>query len=192
VVTIRSIWECGSDEYQHLTEDGAMKLEIQKDVAAARTHALRNPFGVMDVPDPNAHDVMSFAAETNLTGSADDVNAHAWGAAGAAKNRTSIAGEWSSRWNGGVDSTIPEDSKDKWKLGRGELRIVGDRVYILFDWNDGARKGLIDARWENGNRLVGKYINLGNPEIMRPWVGLIVNNDRIDGKFSAGRLDFRR
>ena len=70
--------------------------------------------------------------------------------------------------------------------------MIGERAYILFDWNNGARKGLIEARREPGNRLVGKYINLGNTEITCPWVGLIVNNDRIDGQFIHGRLDFRR
>jgi hypothetical protein len=51
---------------------------------------------------------------------------------------------------------------------------------------------LIDARRESGNRLVGKYINLTNPAIMRPWIGLVVDTTRIDGCFPNGRLDFRR
>jgi hypothetical protein len=54
------------------------------------------------------------------------------------------------------------------------------------------RRGLIDARREGANGLVGKYINLNNPEIMRPWIGLIVDNRRIDGRWPLGRLDFRR
>ena len=44
------------------------------------------------------------------------------------------------------------------------------------------RRGLIDARREGANRLAGKYINLNNPEIVRPWTGLIVDNRRIDGR----------
>jgi hypothetical protein len=71
-------------------------------------------------------------------------------------------------------------------------RIANDRVYLKFDWNDGVRKGLIEARREGARRLVGKYINLSAPEITRPWIGLIVSNDRIDGRFPEGRLDFRR
>ena len=66
-----------------------------------------------------------------------------------------------------------------------------DRVYFYFEWDEGARKGLIDAQRE-GTRLVGKYINLTSPAITRPWVGLIVDNRRIDGRFPEGRLDFRR
>jgi hypothetical protein len=41
-------------------------------------------------------------------------------------------------------------------------------------------------------RLVGKYINLSNPAITRPWIGLIVSERRIDGRWPQGRLDFRR
>ena len=70
-------------------------------------------------------------------------------------------------------------------------KVVGDRLYLLFDWDNGARRGLIDAHRE-GTRLVGKYINLTDPKITRPWIGLIVSNQRIDGRWSGGRLDFRR
>jgi hypothetical protein len=42
-----------------------------------------------------------------------------------------------------------------------------------------------------GTRLVGKYINLTEPKVMRPWVGLIASNQRIDGRWTGGRLDFR-
>ena len=35
----------------------------------------RNPFGVMDVPDPHDDDVTKFAVTADLKGSGDDVNA---------------------------------------------------------------------------------------------------------------------
>ena len=38
----------------------------------------RNPFGVQDVPDPDAGDVTAFARSVRLTGSADDANAEPW------------------------------------------------------------------------------------------------------------------
>lgn len=151
----------------------------------------QNPFGVIDVPDPNDAEVAQFAAGTTLQGSADDANAASWSAAGNAGQPDSIEGNWSSRWNGAADPTISGDSPDKWKQGRGEVGIVDDRVYLYFEWDAGARKGLIDARRE-GARLVGKYINLTSPAITRPWVGLILDNTRIDGRFPEGRLDFRR
>jgi hypothetical protein len=155
--------------------------------------AKRNPFGVMDVPDPNDADVARFAGSATLDGSSNDANAAAWGGTvGAANQPNSIDGDWSSRWNGGADPTIAGDSADKWKQGQGEARMAGDRIYLYFDWDSGARKGLIDARRDGPHRLVGKYINLTSPTITRPWIGLIVDDSRIDGRFPEGRLDFRR
>jgi hypothetical protein len=150
----------------------------------------RNPFSVMDVPDPNDMVVEAFAAIASLSGSADDANAAVWSVFGGPSD--AIEGRWSSRWNGGADPTIPGDANEKWKQGDAEVKALGDRVYLLFDWDNGARKGLIDARREGANRLVGKYINLTSPAITRPWIGLIVNDARIDGRWTDGRLDFRR
>lgn len=153
---------------------------------------MRNPFGVMDVPDPNDEEVTQFASAATLAASADDANAKAWSSADNSGQQDTMEGNWSSRWNGGADPTIPGDAADKWKQGRAEVRIAGERVYLYFDWDTGARRGMIDARREGPRRLVGKYINLGNPEITRPWIGLIVNDQRIDGRWTEGRLDFRR
>jgi hypothetical protein len=150
----------------------------------------RNPFGVMDVPNPNDFEVARFAATAATLGRFADANAEPWGAAN--KSDGSIEGSWSSRWNGGADPTIPDDAPYKWKRGSAEARIIGARVYLLFDWDRGARRGLIDAMRESPQRLVGKYINLSNPAITRPWVGRIVSDQRIDGCWPQGRLDFRR
>ena len=168
-----------------------MNSEIAtRNVVSDNDPATRNPFGVMDVPNPNDDDVMQFARNTAPEEVATDENAKANG--GDVGRRGTLEGEWSSRWNGAADPTIPGDTPDKWKPGQGEARIVGDRVYLLFDWDSGKRRGLIDARREGPHRLVGKYINLNNPEISVPWVGLVVSDQRIDGYFSLGRVDFRR
>jgi hypothetical protein len=170
-----------------------MKSEIAtRNVVSDNDPAIRNPFGVMDVPNPNDDDVMQFARNTAPEESATDENAKPWSAGDASDRRGTLEGEWSSRWNGAADPTIPGDTPDQWKQGQGEARIVGDRVYLLFDWDSGKRRGLIDAQREGPHRLVGKYINLGNPEITVPWVGLVVSDQRIDGYFSLGRIDFRR
>lgn len=79
-----------------------------------------------------------------------------------------------------------------WQQGRGRLRVDDKRVYILFDWDDATKQGLIEARWDGQNRLIGRYLNLSAPKINRPWVGLIVDATRIDGEHSGGRIDFRR
>ena len=154
-------------------------------------HRTRNPFGVMDVPNPNDQEVLAFAAGAPLGGTSDDENAAPWNEPGSRDQYGTIEGQWSSRWNGGADPTIPGDAPTRWKQGQAEVKAAGDRLYLLFDWNNGARRGLIDAR-RDGASLIGKYINLTDPKIVRPWVGLIVSNQRIDGQWTGGRLDFRR
>ena len=162
-----------------------------RDSTVDQADGARNPFGVMDVPNPNDQQVLEFAGVTKLAGTSDDENAGAW-AAKSGRDYDTLEGHWSSRWNGGADPTIPGDADDKWKQGGAEVRAAGDRVYVLFNWSNGARKGLIDARREGTTRLIGKYINLTDPKILRPWVGLVVSNQRIDGRWTGGRLDFRR
>jgi hypothetical protein len=159
-----------------------------------------NPFGVMDVPTPDDATVNEFAASMSLagvshtqvsfSGTDDDDNAAPWAAVSG--THEALEGDWRGRWNGGADPTIPGDTPDKWKEGLAQARLANGRVYLLFEWHGGARRGLIDARREGPARLVGKYINLTNPAITRPWTGLIVSNRRIDGRWTSGRLDFRR
>jgi hypothetical protein len=146
----------------------------------------------MDVPNPDDPEVLELAAGARLAGASDDENGKAWTTSGDRDQCGSIEGNWSSRWNGGADPTIPGDAASKWKQGRAEVKAAGERVYLLFDWDNGARRGLIDARREGTTRLVGKYINLTDPKVMRPWIGLIVSSQRIDGRWTGGRLDFRR
>jgi hypothetical protein len=172
-----------------------MKSEGEEFPSGAFEHrrGVRNPFGVMDVPTPDDQEEMAaYAAAAMVDGSARDDNAAAWSAKGVPDRHCGIEGIWSSRWNGGADGTIPGDTSDKWKLGRAEVRIVEPLVYVLFDWNHGLRRGLIEAKREDGERLVGKYVNLTDPAIARPWGGVIVNHRRIDGRWTRGRLDFRR
>ncbi|OAF08281.1 hypothetical protein AYJ54_16020 [Bradyrhizobium centrolobii] len=151
---------------------------------------IRNPFGTMDVPAPDDQEVTDYAATATLVGDAADGNAAQWASIPA--HSDPLEGTWASRWNGGADPTIAGDTPDKWKHGRAELRVMGERIYLRFDWDGGRRHGLIDARRDGGDRLLGKYINLTNPAITRPWVGLVVDASRIDGCFPNGRLDFRR
>jgi hypothetical protein len=142
----------------------------------------RNPFGVPDVPDPDGEDVTAFASGVRLSGSDHDENAGDWHVPSAAAP-ASIEGDWSSRWKAeGIG----------WQIGHGKLSSNAERVYILFDWNDATEQGLIEARRDGRDRLVGRYLNLSAPEITRPWVGLIVDATRIDGQHSEGRIDFRR
>lgn len=159
--------------------------------ANATVGTIRNPFGVIDVPDPDGEDVQAFAAATTLDGGANDDNATAWPDPAERHTGATLEGHWGSRWNGGADPTIPGDTPAAWKKGPADARLHRERLYILFEWDGGARRGLIEARGE-GSRLTGKYVNLTDPSISRPWVGLIVSGERIDGRWTNGRLDFRR
>jgi len=144
----------------------------------------RNPFGVQDVPDPAGEDVAVFARQFGLTGSAEDDNADLW--PGPAREvPVSIEGNWSSRWKGDGFA---------WQQGGGRLNGNGEWIYILFDWDGATKQGLIEARHDGRDRLIGRYLNLSAPDITRPWVGLIVDASRIDGEHSGsgGRIDFRR
>src|SRR4051812_46225817 len=106
----------------------------------------RNPFGTMDVSDPDGADVAEFAAIAVLHGLEDDANAAGWSGVTQSAGSRPIEGRWSSRWNGGADPTIAGDTPEAWKQGRAELRLQDGRAYLLFDWDEGRRKGLIDAR----------------------------------------------
>ena len=44
-------------------------------VMTSENGAIRNPFKVMDVPDPGDADVQAFAAVSSLSGGAEDANA---------------------------------------------------------------------------------------------------------------------
>jgi hypothetical protein len=151
-------------------------------LAEDKKPATRNPFGVVDVLAPDGKDVHLLAATVKLPGDAKDANAAAWG-----KKLTdqpkSIDGEWSGRWNGG-------SVEDKWSSGTAKIKTVGDRVYILYQ--EGDYKYLIDARKDGKNRLVGKYLNLQEHQDTYPWVGVVIDNERIDGMWTDGRWDFRR
>jgi hypothetical protein len=171
-----------------MASDG--RREQNSDSSCGR--AARNSFGVMDVPNPHDQEVLEFASKSALEGSENDANAEPWNTTRSGAEQASLDGAWSSRWNGGVVKTIPGDTKEKWKQGTAKIEAIEERVYILFDWDNGAGKGLVEAQRERGNHLVGRYINLGDPTITRPWIGLIISPQRIDGKFPEGRLDFRR
>jgi hypothetical protein len=149
---------------------------------AADPEKPRNPFDVKDVPDPDGEDVKAFAAKTELPADDKDDNARQWAEKATEGKPGSLAGEWSSRWNGG-------SAKD-WVSGTATVKPVGDRVYILYKDDTGTY--LIDARRDGKKRLVGRYVNVNEPSDSSPWIGVIVGDERIDGIWSEGRWDMRR
>jgi hypothetical protein len=142
----------------------------------------RNPFGVQDVSNPNGEDVQAFAQNAKLPTDKNDANAAQWAENATAGKSGLLDGEWSSRWGGG-------NAGDNWKSGTATVRTVGDRVYILY--KDRTDTYLIDTV-RNGNRLVGRYMNIGQNSDTTPWFGIIVDDERIDGIWTQGRWDLRR
>ena len=137
---------------------------------------MRNPFSVPDVPDPAGPDVLAFAEQVPSTDT-DDENAMAWVAI--ATDAVGLSGAWSSRWRTG---------SEEWQQGVATIHLEGDRVFILY--KDAGTYLLEGVR--RGDRLIGRYVNLNNPTDTSPWVGILVNDHRIDGFWALGRWDFRR
>ncbi len=129
--------------------------------------------------------INSFAKSFNLRGGPDDNNAQEWHEAvsGILSVKDKIEGEWYSRWN-------REDFKNEWVSGVAHIVRIGNRVYILH--KDVGNIYLIEAQLQDEKMLIGKYTNLGNRLDSAPWIGLIVDGNRIDGKWPQGRWDLRR
>lgn len=144
---------------------------------------VRNPFKAKDVRDPDGKDVQAFAAEVKLPGDDKDPNAEQWADNATAGKKESLDGEWSSRWNGG-------SAEKEWITGTATVKQVGSRVFILH--KDQFSTYLIDAKLQAESRLVGRYQNQKINGDSRPWVGKIVNDERIDGEWTEGRWDLRR
>ncbi len=144
--------------------------------------AVRNPFGVDDVEDPTGDDIKQFAAKVKLPGGAKDKNAEQWVQKETEGKAGSLDGEWSGRWDGGA--------------GTAKIKVVKDRVYVLYTDTEGQFKDktwLVEAVKEGKDRLVGRWVQVGNTGDTGPYVGLIVDDERIDGTWGGdARWDFRR
>ncbi len=142
----------------------------------------RNPFGVADVTDPYGDDVKQFAGKVKLAGDAKDKNAEQWVKKETEGKAGSLDGEWAGRWESGT--------------GTAKVKVVKDRFYVLYTDDEGRLKGktwLLEAVKEGKDRLVGRWVQVGNPKDTGPFVGLIVDDERIDGTWgSDARWDFRR
>jgi hypothetical protein len=93
-----------------------------------------------------------------------------------------LAGDWEYRWKG--------EGNHPWVSGFAEIKLVGDRVFILC--REGTGKYLVEGRRGPGDRIVGRYRNLFVPTDTGPFVARCISPERIDGCWSSGRWDFRR
>ncbi len=143
---------------------------------------VRNPFGVRDVPDPTGEDIKQFAAQTKLPGGPKDKNAAQWVQKETAGKADSLEGDWSGRWDSGS--------------GTATIKVVKDRIYVLYTDTRGDLKGktwLLEAVRVGKHQLMGRWAQVGNPDDSGPYVGLIVDPERIDGTWGGdARWDFRR
>jgi hypothetical protein len=164
----------------------APKIEsVRPQDAAPPAGGVRNPFGVEDVLDPYGPDVRRLAATVTLTGGSRDRNAEQWAPGTVDQGAGGLGGAWFSRWATGT-------------FGVAMIRVVGDRFFALYTNASGPLSGktwILEAVLEGNNRLVGRWVQVGNPRDTGPFVGLIVDGERIDGVWNwqgNERWDFRR
>lgn len=158
----------------------------KKDGQLAVAKNSRNPFSVPDIPDFDIEKIRAFAKDISLPGGSQDPNAASWlkgmEASDEKISQESLAGDWHGRWNGGSAAA-------NWVQGKAEVREKDGRIYFLFRDNTGVY--LLEAQ-KDGNRLLGRHIEVRSGRDEGPWVGRLVNSRRIDGQWAHGRWDFRR
>lgn len=145
----------------------------------------RNPFGLPDVNKPFLARFKEFWQNTNIRGAEKDDNAPAW-ADITLPQAADITGRWSARW---------KNYNGDWITGEAIIKVKEDRTFIIY--RDPQARYLFELRTQKatqfpGHRLIGRYVNLADEDDNGPWVGMVVGNDRMDGKFTTGRWDFRR
>ncbi len=99
-----------------------------------------------------------------------------------------------------MTTTNPASDRGRRTLHIGELARRSGRTVHAIRWYEsiglvpGVRRDAANHRVYDQRHieLVGRYINLSDTTVTRPWVGLIVDAHRIDGRWTNGRLDFRR
>jgi hypothetical protein len=95
-----------------------------------------------------------------------------------------LDGEWFGRWQRGT-------------FGYAEIQVIGDRLYTIYSDVRGRLRGrtwLLEAAITDGRYLASRWVQVGRPSDTGPFVGLIVNDERIDGIWHprGDRWDFRR
>ena len=150
---------------------------------STRLTSVRNPFGKEDVFNPNGKEVKKFASTVNLNGDEKDANAKTWNTKIFQGSPNLLDGEWESRWNRNAEP-------NSWEPIPAQIKSVGDRIYILLQEAGG--EYLMELGRVKKDLLVGRYMGLADSDDSSPWVGRIVNQQRIDGIWSGGRWDLRR
>jgi hypothetical protein len=128
-----------------------------------------------------------FAEGPQLEGGATDSNSSNWAVeAGERSNASALDGVWASRWNGtGLDNT--------WKYGHATLVCRGEFLVAVHSEDTTPHNTyVILARELATKRFLGRYFNLREPRDSTPWMGFVIDDCRIDGRWAWGRWDLRR
>jgi len=135
------------------------------------------------VPDPLGMDVMNFEVAVDFVKNANHFNSTNWSRLKGNKGYESIEGFWSSRWF--------NDSSQSIKWYEGTSHLISSNSWILIYHEDSTSQYVIKAK-QFGSKLIGRYVNMKIKTDTSPWIGLVVSNRRIDGKWLEGDWDFRR
>jgi hypothetical protein len=118
---------------------------------------------------------------------ANDPNQENWANIKGLTDYDSVEGFWSSRWR--REENVHAASR--WHVGTAHIQFYKDWVHITM--HDDTSRYVIRCKVVENNKLVGRYLNCEFSEDNSPWVGIIVNNHRIDGFWQTRfRWDFRR
>lgn len=128
-------------------------------------------------------DVSRLLQSLETVGNPDDENSELWSHTHLGFSKNKLDGIWVTRWGGGA-------ARGDWVQGIARVQIYNPYFYALT--HDGRADCLIAAKILDSDQLAGRYINLGSPREVLPWVGLIVDENRIDGFWTEGRWDLRR
>lgn len=132
----------------------------------------------------NEFELNVFDKKIQLSGSPEDPNAVDWTTNVSHKDDLSfLTGNWHSRW-------YEEPRTTEWHLGT--AAFMAHRQYWALIHTDGEFEYFIIGWQSDKNRLLGYRYNINDPLDRSPWVGVIIDNTRIDGKWKNGRWDLRR
>lgn len=169
---------------KHLPPPRSDRDLLEEVLTLARRLSLGSAPGPEIKPFLDSGDLDAFASVVDLIGDPEDPNAADWVQQSQVIDDP-LDGYWSSRWN------LKSDEKG-WRTGLAFIKRM-DKFVLILELEGKARPipFLICAR-QHRQHLVGRYINLLRTTDSTPWVGLLVDNDRIDGEWKGGRWDFRR
>jgi len=195
-----------SPEQEHASEDQAFgdgNAEALRTLKRVMNIMDSPPIGKAEVPPwafdlplgidtlPIADNAMVLNATIQSEPDAEDPNASDWCTTGNDADYHSFDGLWKSRWKISSPSSVRRN--EGWHEGTATLKTGGQWVFI--EYQDPTSTYFIRARRIGSDRLVGRYMNGEVDEDTTSWVGIIVDNRRIDGYWFSpdhGRWDFKR